>query len=177
MNLPQVGKALAVAGVAAFAASSAFAATQGTLGATSQGTLNITVTINALVQISALDDIALGNYTGVASMTGADDLCVYSNNGGYDITATGNGPGSAFELIGTSANIPYTVEWADTAGAGTGTPLAAGVTLADQVGTFTTPNCGGAENARVLVAVNNNDLASAPAGNYTGVLTLLVAPQ
>ena len=90
MNMPQIGKALAVAAVATFAASNAFAATQGTLGATSTGSLNITLTIDALVQISALDDIPLGNYTGGANMTGADDLCVYSNTGGYEITATGD---------------------------------------------------------------------------------------
>ena len=67
MNMPQIGKALAVAAVATFAASNAFAATQGTLGATSTGSLNITLTIDQLVQISALNDIALGNYTGGAT--------------------------------------------------------------------------------------------------------------
>ena len=177
MNLPQVGKALTVAALAAFAANNAYAATQGTLGATSQGTLDITLTINNLVQISALDDIALGAYTGVANMTGVDDLCVYSNNGGYDITATGDGAGGAFELTGGSANIPYTVAWATTAGATTGTSLTAGVVLANQGGTFTTPDCGGADNATVIVTVDDVDLASAPADSYTGVLTLLVAPQ
>ena len=112
MNLPQVGKALAVAALATVAASNAFAATQGTLGATSQGSLDITLTIDQLVQISALNDIALGNYTGGANMTGVDDLCVYSNIGGYQITATGDGTGSAFHLIGAGATIPYAVEWA-----------------------------------------------------------------
>lgn len=178
MNMPQIGKALAVAAVITFAAGSAFAATQGTLGATSTGSLDITLTIDPLVQISALDDIALGTYTGGGNMTGADDLCVYSNNGGYDITATGNGAGNAFELIGAGANIPYTVEWATTAGAGTGTALTTGVTLASQTGTFTGgPNCGGVDNAQVIVTVDSADLAAAPADAYTGVLTLLVAPQ
>ena len=85
--------------------------------------------------------------------------------------------GSAFELTGTSAVIPYTVEWADSAGAGTGTALTTGVALAGQGGTFTTPDCGGVDNAQVIVTVDNADLAAAPADNYTGVLTLLVAPQ
>ena len=49
---------------ATIAAGNAFAATQGTLGATSQGSLVITLTIDPLVQISALNDIALGTYTG-----------------------------------------------------------------------------------------------------------------
>jgi hypothetical protein len=177
MNMPRVRKALAVAAVATFAAGNAFAATQGSLGATSQGTLDITLTIDPLVQISALDDIALGTYTGGGDITVGDDLCVYSNNGGYDITATGNGTGQPFELIGTTENIPYTVEWATTAGAGTGTALTAGVALPDQGGTFTTPDCGGTPNAQVIVTVADADLASAPSDSYTGVLTLLVAPQ
>jgi hypothetical protein len=179
MNMPRVTKALAVAAVATFAAGNAFAASDGTLGATSQGTLDITLTIDPLVQISALDDIALGPYVGAGDETGTDDLCVYSNNGGYDITATGNGSGGqAFELTGTSsAVIPYTVEWATSAGAGTGTALTTGVTLAGQGGTFSTPDCGGVDNAQVIVTVADADLAAAPSDSYTGVLTLLVAPQ
>jgi hypothetical protein len=178
MNMPQVRKALAVAAIATFAAGNAFAATQGSLGATSQGTLDITLTIDPLVQISALDDIALGTYAGGGDMTSADDLCVYSNNGGYDITATGNGAGQAFELTGTSsATIPYTVEWATSAGAGSGTALTTAVALAGQGGTFSTPDCGGVDNAQVIVTVADADLASAPSDSYTGVLTLLVAPQ
>ena len=178
MNMPQIGKALAVAAVATFAASNAFAATQGTLGATSTGSLDITLTIDQLVQISALNDIALGNYTGGgANMTGIDDLCVYSNIGGYQITATGNGAGSAFRLIGAGATIPYAVEWADSAGAQSGDPMTSGTVLTNQSGTFTTPNCSGGNNARVRVTVNSTDLAAAPAQAYTGVLTLVVAPQ
>jgi hypothetical protein len=176
--MPRVVQALAIAAVATLAAGNAFPASQGTLGATSQGTLDITLTIDPLVQISALDDIPLGTYAGAGDMTGADDLCVYSNNGGYDITATGNGTGQAFTLTGTSsATVPYTVEWATSAGAGSGTGLTTGVPLAGQSGTFSTPDCGGIENAQVIVTVADADLAAAPSDSYTGVLTLLVAPQ
>ena len=177
MNLPHVGKALAVATFATFAAGNAFAEIQGTLGPTSQGSIDITLTIDPLVQISALDDIDLGNYTGAANMTGADDLCVYSNTGAYQITATGNGAGLAFHLIGTSATVPYTVEWADAAGAGTGDALTTNTPLTGQSGTITTPNCDGGNNARVIVTANSTDIAPAPAGNYVGVLTLVVAPE
>ena len=44
-------------------------------------------------------------------------------------------------------------------------------------GTFSTPDCGGVDNAQVVVTVADADLASAPSDSYTGVLTLLVAPQ
>jgi hypothetical protein len=176
MNMPRVGQALAIAAIAALAASEAHAASDGSLGATSQGSLDITLTINSLVQISALDDIALPTYAG-ADIAGSDDLCVYSNTGGYEITATGNGTGQAFELIGSSANIPYTVEWSDSAGAGSGTALTTNVALTGQGGTFSTTDCGGGNNAQVIVRASEPDLAVAPADNYTGVLTLLVAPE
>jgi hypothetical protein len=178
MNMPQIGKALAAAAVATFAASNAFAAQDGLLGATSQGDLEITLTIDPLVQISGLTDIQLGTYTGGADITGVDNLCVYSNTGGYEITATGDGgTGSEFELNGTGHDVPYTVEWADSAGAGTGSPMTSGTVLPGQGGTFTTPDCGGGNNAQVIVTVNSTDLLAAPAQAYAGVLTLLVAPQ
>jgi hypothetical protein len=177
MNMPQIGKALAVAALATFAASNAFAAQDGLLGANSQGSLNIILSIDPLVQISRLNDIALGTFDGTAK-SGADDLCVYSNTGGYHITATGNGSGSAFELIGTSgATIPYAVEWADSTGASAGIDLIASTALTGQGGNFTTPDCGGADNAGVIVTISSTDLALAPADSYIGVLTLLVAPE
>jgi hypothetical protein len=182
MNLPQVGKALAVAALTTFAAANAFAANDGTLGATSQGDLNITLTINDLVLISQLDDIPLGTYAPGSNMTGSDILCVYSNTGGYQITATGSGAGSAFELAatgGSGGSIPYTVDWADTGGAGSGTSLTATAPLAGQVDSVRSPDCSGgtANNATVFVTVTDADLAAAPADNYLGVLTLLVAPE
>jgi hypothetical protein len=159
--MPRVVQALAIAAVAAFAAGNAFAASQGTLGATSQGTLDITLTIDPLVQISALDDIPLGTYAGAGDMTGADDLCVYSNNGGYDITATGNGTGQAFTLTGTSsATVPYTVEWATSAGAGSGTALTTGVPLAGQSGT----------SARPIAAASRTRRSSSPSATPISLL-------
>jgi hypothetical protein len=178
MNMPRVGQALAIAALAStLTAGEALAANQGSLGNPSQGDLTITLDIDPLVQISRIDDIPLGTYTGGADMTGDDDLCVYSNNGGYDITATGSGGGGAFELSGGGTTIPYAVEWATSAAAGSGATLTSGSTLAGQGGTFSTPDCGGADNAQVIVTVSSTDLGAAPTGNYSGVLTLTVAPQ
>ena len=171
---------LALAAAAAVASGPAFAATQGTLGPTSTGSLNITATIPALVQISALDDIALGTFSG-AAMSGGDDVCVFSNTGGYSVTASGDGAGGAFELTGATAAepLPYGVQWATTAGATSGTALTPGTALTGLVGTFTNPSCqaGAALNARVLVAVTADDLGVVSADTYTGTLTLTVEPQ
>jgi hypothetical protein len=170
--------ALAVALVGAATAGVAQAATDGTLGATSQGTLNITLTIDPLVQISDLDDIDLGTFTGTGPMTGSDNVCVYSNNGAFDITATGSGTASAFTLAGTGTNsIAYSVAWANTSGATSGTALTTGVPLDNQAATFSGADCGGGTNTTVLVTVGTGALNTAATDTYAGVLTLLVAPQ
>ncbi|RJF87810.1 hypothetical protein D3874_12895 [Oleomonas cavernae] len=158
----------------------AFAATQGSLGPTSTGSLVITLAAPNLVRISALDDINLGTFSGTA-LAGGDDVCIFSNTGGYNVTASGDGTGSAFELTGFSTGdaVPYNVQWATTAGATSGTALTAGTPLTGLGGSFTNPTCrGGAQlNARVLVDVTEAVLSEAPADNYTGTLTLLVEPQ
>jgi hypothetical protein len=179
MNLSRVGITLAVAVFGAAAAGMANAATDGNLGATSQGTLTISLTIDPLVQISDLDDITLPTFTGTGPVSGSDDVCVYSNNGGFDITATGSGASSAFTLAGTGTNtIPYSVAWANSSGATSGTSMSTSVPLDNQVATFTGgADCGGGTNTTVLVTVGAADLNVAPTDTYAGILTLMVAPQ
>ena len=179
MNMPQFGKGLAVAAVAMLAAHSAHAATQGVLGPTSTGDLTITLTVDDLVQISDLDDITLATY-GSVSLTGGDDVCVYSNSGSYDITATGDGgdTGTAFELTGSGPDsVPYSVEWATSSGAPSGRAMASGTALTGLTGDFTTPDCSASTNARVIISVDNTDLGAAAPDIYSGVLTFMVAPQ
>ena len=55
-----------------------FAATQGTLGTTSTGTVNISITIPALVQLTGLSDIAMGTSSSFPA-TGNTTACIYSN--------------------------------------------------------------------------------------------------
>lgn len=180
MNAPRL-KLLGVlcAGIA-LSAAPVLAATQGTIGATSTGSLTIDAFIANLAQISSLDDIDLGNYDGTSAMSGNDQVCVFSNTGGYEVTATGDGAGNAFELSNGTDALDYGVEWADSAGAGSGTAMTSGAALqfAAPSGPITTPDCNGGTslNARVFVDVLATDLAVAPAGTYTGVLTLTVAP-
>ncbi|MCW9015528.1 MAG: hypothetical protein OQJ89_01045, partial [Kangiellaceae bacterium] len=57
------------------ASSSVMAATQGTLGTTSTGTLDITLDIDNLMRVSNLDDINLGTYAGAGNLTGSDAFC------------------------------------------------------------------------------------------------------
>ena len=56
-----------------------FAATDGTLGTTSTGTSDITVTIPELILISGMADITFGTYAGTGDLDVNEDICIYTN--------------------------------------------------------------------------------------------------
>mgnify|MGYP003634057725 CR=1 FL=1 len=161
------------------------AATDGTLGATSTGTLDISVDVEDLVRISGLSDILLTfDATGTGDVVGSSTACVYRNGAGtYSVNATGDGAASAFTIQNaapTPTVIGYTVGWDD---AVTGTAIAAvssGTALTGQTGANTVSDdcsAGGGANAFVEVTVPRTSLVAAPAGTYNGTLTLEVAPE
>lgn len=172
-------RGLVVAGaVMALSTTASFAATQGTTGGNSTGTLDISVDVNDEVRISNLTDIT-GVFDGTNDVVGSSSACVYRNGTGlYNITATGDGAGNAFTLTdGVIATpIPYAVDYNDGSGA---IPLTAGVTSSGMSGAdqssdtcATTGN-----NATISVTVAAADLLPAPAATYVGTLTLVVAPE
>jgi hypothetical protein len=153
------------------------AATQGTLGPNSTGTLNIELDIDPLVMVSNLGNIDLGNYSGAGNLTGSDSFCIYRNSTGpYGITMTGSGAGNAFLLSDGSNNLAYTVSFTNASA----NPMTAGSLLTAQTGANTTStdcSAGTANNVSVGITVDNAALSSAPAGTYLGVLTILVAVE
>ncbi|MES2661943.1 MAG: hypothetical protein V4629_01440 [Pseudomonadota bacterium] len=165
----------------------AYAATQGTLGATSTGTATISVTKSVQAQISDLQDMTLANWgVGDGAVSLSSNVCVYSSTGNYKVTASGSGAASAFTLSNGSTNIAYSVTW-NAGGAGnlsnTGTALTTSVqSTGYTTATTASANCsgGGASNdtARVIVGITsgNMDAAVSSATAYTGTLTLLVSP-
>lgn len=161
----------------------AHAATQGSISATSTGTVTINATINALVQISDLNDLTFSGLTGGASAQQTDNVCVWSNTSSksYTIKATGNGSTNAFTLAsGTNAPIPYSVAWANTAGATSGTTLTTNVASAAFTSTATLPLCnlGASPTSTLFVSIGAADQAAMVANAaYAGVLTLVVTPQ
>lgn len=172
------------AAVVAFAMSlvasqSALAATDGTVGATSTGTSNISVNVPDLIRISGLADLALGSYSGSGDMSGADDICVYTNKapGNYFVTASGSGAANAFTITNGTNTIAYNVFFNDTTGTSGEVSLASGVKSAQQTGANTTSaSCGGSSSANFHVVVPEANIQAAPAGSYSGTLTLVVEP-
>lgn len=175
-----IGKLIKLSAIAAAFFSVASAAQQGTLGPTSTGSVNISLTIPALVQISGLTDIALGTVNGPFPATGSTPACIYSNNSGnYTVTVTGSGTGGAFTVSGpspaTTSTIAYTATW--TAGSGAAQSLTAGTKLSGLSGANTTStNCGGSTNATFAISFSSANIAAAPAGGYSGTATILISP-
>jgi hypothetical protein len=164
------------------------AATQGSLGNTSTGSANISVTKSVQAQITDLSDMTLANWTvGSGAVTLYSNACIYSSTGNYQVTATGSGLLGAYTISsGILTAIPYTVAW-NAGGAGslasTGTALTAGL----QSGEFSNANNGNAtcsgggsanDTARVIVSISSAAMTAATSSNtaYTGTLTLVVAP-
>ena len=171
-------KGAVAGGLAVLIAANGFALpSQGAVGATSTGTLDITLTVLDEVRISNLTDIPLGSFLG-DDLVGSSPACVYrSGTGLYGITAEGDGTGDAFILSETGgAEIPYVVTYDDGTGAEsltTGTPLT-GRSNGDK-GSDTCTTTG--NNGTIEVTVASGDMAGKTAAAYTGTLTLTVAPE
>jgi hypothetical protein len=164
------------------AASGAEAATQGTLGATSTGSITITVSVANRAQITGLTDVAFTNIDPATNATAAQSNCVWSNTAtkGYSITATGSGASGAFTLANGALSVPYSVQWAASAGQSSGSALTAGTALAGLTSTAVNPTCSTSPTttSSLVVSIAASNLQSMQsATSYTGSLTLLVTPQ
>lgn len=172
-------------GIAAslLAAEPAAASTQGSLGATSSGSLTINASVPGRVRISGLNDVTFSSVDPTVNATDAQNVCVWSNTStkAYNITATGSGAGGAFTLAsGALPVVPYTVEWASSSGQTSGTSLAAATALTGQTSTATNSDCsaGPSASASLVVSIGSATLQSMSAGvTYNGTLTLVVAPE
>lgn len=185
MNIRQINK-LALLCVLS-AATGAHAASNGSLGATSQGSSTISVTKAVQAQISDISDMTLSGWSiGDGAVTLTSNVCIYSTTGSYTVRATGSGAGNIFTINSGSNLLAYSVTWNDggaTHLANTGTLLAPGVTSTNFSNASTTSalcNGGGASNdtARVIVGITSvaMDAAASSATPYTGTLTMLVTP-
>jgi len=175
-SFSKAAKGLVAGGVAVMIAANSFAANDGIVGPTSEGDLNINLTILDEVRISNLEDIDLGIFAG-ADLSGTSPACVFrSGTGNYEITAEGDGNGGAFELSDGTNDVVYTVTYDDGAGAEN---MTSGTVLPGQTGgdpgSDICDNTG--NNGTIEVTVEADAMAALPAGAYAGVLTLTVAPE
>lgn len=168
---------------AALVASPALAApTQGTLGATSTGSVTITVQVPSRVQITGLTDVAFGSVEPNTQAVSSQSNCVWSNTAtkGYTITASGSGTNGAFTLAsGVLTPVSYAVQWSQTTGQTSGTALTAATASTGFVSTATVPTClaSPTTTSSLVVTIAPAQLSTmASLTTYTGTLTLLVSP-
>lgn len=167
---------------AALMGTAAQAATQGTLGATSTGTVAISASVPNRARITGLTDVAFTSQDPNTAASSAQNVCVWSNTAtkGYTVTATGSGAANAFTLANGSLTVPYSVQWSATSGQTSGTALATGTASAGLVSTATQQICssGPSTSASLIVGIGTADLGGMQAAtSYTGTLTLVVTPQ
>jgi hypothetical protein len=97
-------------------ATPAYAASQGSVGATSTGTADVSVGVSDRVRISNLNDMAL-TFAGTGDVVGTDTFCVYRNGtGSYDIELSSANAGSASEFRasdGAGTFVDYVVTFDD----------------------------------------------------------------
>ena len=160
----------------------AMAATQGTLGATSTGTVSITASVPNRARITGLEDVTFASQDPTSAASNAQDVCVWSNTAtkGYTVTATGSGASNAFTLANGALTVPYSVSWAASSGQSSGTGLTAGSASAGLVSAASQQICssGPANSASLIVGISTADLGGMQAEtDYTGTLTLVVTPQ
>lgn len=175
--------AAATIGAALIAGSAGAVTSQGTLGVTSTGTVQITASVANRAQITGLTDVTFSGVDPGTAQTQAQSNCVWSNTStkGYSITATGSGTANAFTLLnGTSNTVPYTVSWAQTSGQSTGSALTSGTALGSQTTAAVNPTCSTSPTttSSLIVGISAPNLQTMIAGaSYTGTLTLVVSPQ
>ena len=167
--------------------SECYSATQGTLGATSTGSVNISITKSYQADITDLTDMTYGAWNisnGAVTLT--SNVCVYSSTGSYTVAATGSGTSGAFTLGSGGNTVAYSVTW-NSGGAGslanTGAVLTASAASSTLNNASTTSaNCsgGGSSNdtARVIVGITLTNMQNAVTSTtaYTGTLTMIITP-
>ncbi len=172
-------KLAVIAGVALASSlvAAAFAATQGTPGATSTGSADVRAEKESAVSITGLNDIVFAaSATTPAPL--ADPVCVFSNPGSYTVNvSSANAAGGTYRLSSGSGFINYSVSWFNAGSGGATVALTSGtaspsITGADQ----TSPTCGGGDTARIQVTIDPATYISAPAATYTDTLTIIVSP-
>lgn len=134
------------------------------------------------VRVTNLTDVNFGMIANLGSdAIQGQSLCLFADTttNGYTVTATGAGPGGAFQLASGLSSMPYEVEWSDTSGRSSGVQLDANVPLTGQTSAASQQTCnnGPATTASLIVVLRSTALSSATAGSYNGTLTLVVGPE
>ncbi|MFT5894231.1 MAG: hypothetical protein ACI8VW_001100 [bacterium] len=150
------------------------AATDGSLGSTSEGTSIVTIIKEDAVLITDVDDLFLGTRGALFdNQVNADAVCVYSSTGSYNLAITTVNGLFSLQSASTTTNIPYSLEWITD----TTTSVVYGSDIIGLIGDRKSINCNGTSNAIFQITVTPTAFNAAAPGTYQDTLTLLVAPE
>ncbi len=159
-----------------------FSAEQGQLGASSDASVDITLTLGLLSRVTGLSDFTFGSWSG-GNLSANDNLCigVYGTTQ-YRVSATGDGDGfdiNAFALTNGTDFLPYRVFFNDQTGTTGQLELSSNSALLGQTTSGSFFNLFGCftENANIDLLIENSSLTTAGGGSYSGTLTLTMIPE
>ncbi len=186
INWKQGLAAGAIAASILAAAPMAGAATQdGSVGASSTGTVDVQILVPNLVLVENLNDITLNYVPGGGNVSVPEPFCVWATPGTlYDITVSSltNTGSQNFVATGASSNVNYSVEFDDNVAGTSWEAVTEGTTLDNGGSGYTpannaTPGCAADNSALRVTAVEAGNLDAAAADVYGDTLTLLVTPN
>ena len=174
-RVPRMSRWLAIAPIPLMLATAANAASNGSLGATSRGSVTITASIAARASVTGAADVRFGSPSAAATAK-PQALCVASNSRlrRFGVEALGSGPGGAFELRNGSNVMRYSVNWS-----GREPGISSRSTLLAGTSRDAAQPCGGAHGLGTFeIELHRDDLRSSRSPlAYTGALTLLLTPE
>lgn len=134
------------------------------------------------VRVTSLNDVAFGAIANLnTDISQSQGICLFAdtNTNGYNVTATGTGPGGAFELSSGSNSLAYDVQWSSSSGQVSGAQLSPNLPLTAQSSTAAQQTCnsGPSTSASLIILLRSGALSSATAGTYSGTLTLVVGVE
>jgi hypothetical protein len=172
----KLSKILTGVAVSALFSAPALAASDGSLGTSSSGQSDVSLTVADRVQITSVADIALGTYSGTGDLVGSTEYCVFRNGGGdYKVTLTTDQ--GAFEVAeGGGQTIPFTARVDDDLTPADGESLSYGTASSVALVGSNSATCGGTDNGAVEVTFSEANLQAAATTNYSATMTILVEP-
>lgn len=170
-----ISKAILSLASVALLSSSAYAATDGTVGTTSTGTALIQVVIPKLIRARSFADFTTASYPGTGDINQNDDLNVSKNyTGTYKVKATASG--GAFTLTDGSQTIAYAPYFNDQTGVTGRVAMTYNTDVTGQTGSATTLGAS-TLNANLSVEILEADLQAVNAGTYSSTISLVFAPE
>ncbi|MEP6388596.1 MAG: hypothetical protein ABJ056_01630 [Halioglobus sp.] len=165
----------------AMASNSALAAQQGTQGASSTGSTDVSLQVNDSVKITGIEDLTIPAVlqTATGGTQEGGSFCVYKN-GGDSVKITASNPASGateFALVGAADGdiIQYTVAL-ETGVDASSTATTAYNTAKTLTGASTEFACGGSDTHSYEIFIAEQEVREATTGAYSGTLQFLVEP-